>query len=79
MIYTHTHVFAQWLEKDLLGYFETCEKEVVSSNRTAEEKRKMLLSDETLWGITMTGVQLYIILFMQCDNACTCLIVFPIQ
>jgi hypothetical protein len=44
----------QWLERDFLGYFDTWEREVNSSDRSASEKRKMCLSDETLYGIRMT-------------------------
>ena len=38
-----------------------------SSDRSASEKRKMCLSDETLYGIRMTGLYQYLYIQYVCD------------
>ena len=42
----------------LLQFFETGEEEIRTSDHTASEKRQTCLSDETLYGIRMTGALL---------------------
>ena len=52
--------FSQWLEGDFLTYLADRESAVKSSDHTALEKRKMCRSDETLQGIRMTGIYMYV-------------------
>lgn len=46
----------QWLEKDFLGYIDSWEQEVKKITCSADEKRKMMLSSETIEGIRITGI-----------------------
>ena len=48
----------QWLENDFLHYLGEWESEVNESNQAAQERRKMMLSDETLAGLRITGYYL---------------------
>ena len=41
----------QWLEEDFLGYIDSWEHEVQDTGCPANEKRKMMLSSETIEGI----------------------------
>ena len=45
----------QWLEESFLGFIDSWEQEVKNSNRPAQERRKMMLSNETIEGIRITG------------------------
>ena len=46
----------QWLKKDFLGYLDQWEKSVQARDGfKAGQKKMMLLSDETLTGIHITG------------------------
>ena len=48
----------QWLEEDFLGYLDDWEKAVKERKGfTDEEKKRMMLSQETLEGLRMTGKQ----------------------
>ena len=49
-------ITVQWLEEGFLGYIDSWEQEVQSSCRPAQEKRKMMLSNETTEGIRITGI-----------------------
>ena len=46
----------QWLEKEFLGYLDDWEKAVKERKGfTDEQKKRMILSQETLEGLRMTG------------------------
>ena len=48
----------QWLEEGFLGYLDDWEKAVKERKGfTDEEKKRMMLSQETLEGLRMTGKQ----------------------
>ena len=51
-----TQHFWQWLEEDFLGYLKEWEESVMARQGfTLKEKKNMLLSQETLLGIKITG------------------------
>ena len=51
-----SEIMLQWLEEDFLGYLKEWEESVsVRAGFTAKEKKNMLLSQETLLGIAVTG------------------------
>lgn len=55
-IYTTTF---QWLQNDFMGYLDNWEKAVKEREGFSDqEKKKMLLSAETLEGLRMTGIAL---------------------
>ena len=48
--------FLQWLEEDFLGYLKEWEESVMARQGfTPKEQKNMLLSQETLLGIKITG------------------------
>ena len=51
-----SEIMLQWLEEDFLGYLKEWEESVSArAGFTAKEKKNMLLSQETLLGIEVTG------------------------
>ena len=53
---TCTCVILQWLEDDFLGYLREWEESVAQRpGTTSKEKKNMLLSQETRFGIEVTG------------------------
>ena len=59
-MYCIAYVFMQWLETDFLGYLRNWEESVKKRDGyTDEEKKRMILSQETLQGIRMTGDFMY--------------------
>ena len=54
-------VYIQWLENEFLGYLKEWEKSVEQRNGfTAAQKRMMILSNETIEGLKITGSCIYV-------------------
>ena len=61
----------QWLEKTFLKHLDDWEEEVMNRpNFTPAQKYKMLLSQETLLGIRITGIKLYNVRVVQIFFIC---------
>ena len=57
--------FLQWLQKDFLGYLDDWEASVTAREGFSEaEKASMTLSKETVEGLRLTGVYMYLCIYM---------------
>ena len=55
----------QWLEDNFFNYFDMWEQEVENSASPATERRKMMLSTETIEGIRITGIHKDALMFEE--------------
>lgn len=54
---TNVLFLVQWLKETFLPYLENWERQVQARRQfTAAEKKRMILSEETLLGLRMTGI-----------------------
>ena len=62
-------MFLQWLEKDFLGYLDDWEASVNAREGFSKaEKASMTLSKETVEGLRLTGVYMYLCRYILLYN-----------